>query len=510
MFDPAKYGAVLAAPARATQPTGFDPAKYGATPVGQTTTSQLPADANSTVSNNSQSQGFGDKIAAEQLAGGQKIVDSVTTAADKFNSTGDVFGKDGFSNLAKKTGALLEGGLGAAAGGVQTIFAPLSATFKTVTDAIENRISDDPKVQSFANSPAVSSLLDHIGSSIAPLQKLAIDHPDAAKNIVDGLNVALAALGGKIPLGETPVSTALSTAKNDVVGALDKVMPNLNPGEAGVDALSKISGNVPIAKSGKAALDEAVNISKPTLTPLEKEAAFKQGRVETKGILGNKVVTPSTADQRIAESIQPLVEDGRISVKNTPEQNIEQISTEVSRINQDVGGFVKDNKIPFNENQLRAKLNAAKGDSNLVFASEPTAEKTYNAVVDEFISQVKNKDTSGLFEARQNFDDVPAIKKLLENEKFGENVKREIVLDVRRAANDYIAEQLPENSPFKAMLSKETNMLRAIDNIANANRGSIDTNIIQRLFKAHPILKYGVSSLVGGGTAAGVLKVLGN
>jgi hypothetical protein len=446
---------------------------------------------------------LGENTATEMEAGGQKIVDSVSRAADKFNQAGDIFGENGGRALAGKVGALTEGALGTASGAVQTIFAPLSATIKTISD----KISDSKAVQDVAQSKSVSALLDKVNSSMGPLQKFAETHPDATRNIVDGINVALAAMGDRIPALDTPVSKVGSALKNDIADVAESAVARTT--NIKNSAMERISAVAPDKKGAKA-FSEAIEVSRPSLTPLEKEAALKEGRVQSKGILRKKTVTPNAADQRAAESIQSLVEEGRVSAKSSPEKNISEISTEVSRINHDLGNFIADNKVPFNEKQLRTKLNAAKDESKLIFASEPTAERTFNAVVDEFVSHVKGKDTKGLFDARQDFDKVPAIRKLLENEKLGENVRRQIVLDVRKAANNYVSDLLPENSPYKAMLSRETNMLRAIENIANANRGQIDTNAIQRLLKKHPWIKYAISGIAGG-TATGVgLKVLGD
>ena len=52
---------------------------------------------------------LGENTATEMEAGGQKIVDSVSRAADKFNQAGDIFGENGGRALAGKVGALTEG-----------------------------------------------------------------------------------------------------------------------------------------------------------------------------------------------------------------------------------------------------------------------------------------------------------------------------------------------------------------------------------------------------------------
>ncbi len=140
----------------------------------------------------------------------------------------------------------------------------------------------------------------------------------------------------------------------------------------------------------------------------------------------------------------------------------------------------------------------AKEESKLIFASDATAEKTYDAVVDEFMKHVGKKDTAGLFAARQEFDKIPAIKKLLDSRALGENVKKSIVLDVRRAANEYIADLLPEGNMYKELLRQESSMIEALGNIADKGASTIGKNGIQMLTEKYPILKWVASGLAGG------------
>lgn len=140
-------------------------------------------------------------------------------------------------------------------------------------------------------------------------------------------------------------------------------------------------------------------------------------------------------------------------------------------------------------------------DLKLIFASDSNAEKTYDAVVEAFMKQVAKKDTLGLFKARQSFDQVPAIRKLLETEGLGENVRREIVLAVRRSANEYVSSLLPANNPYRPLLTQESYMLEALGNIAEKNAKVIGKNNLQLITDRYPVLKWVIGGLAG---AAGV------
>ena len=232
----------------------------------------------------------------------------------------------------------------------------------------------------------------------------------------------------------------------------------------------------------------------PKQTPKVKELAFKQGRVTEPGLLKKSEILASKRDIKIAESVKDIV-----SSKKTVIQNADAIDNKIQEISSGVEKYITGSKRPFNENQLRKQLDSGKNELDLIFASEANAEKTYNAVRDKFIEYVKSKDTLGLFKARQNFDQIPAIKKLLESEGLGENVKKEIVLNVRKAANEYIAKLLPSGNQYRELLLRESKMFEALGNIAEKNAATIGKNKIQLLTEKYPILK-----AIFGGLAAGL------
>jgi len=139
-----------------------------------------------------------------------------------------------------------------------------------------------------------------------------------------------------------------------------------------------------------------------------------------------------------------------------------------------------------------------KDELDLIFASDATAERTYNAVADAFMKNISKKDTLGLFEARQTFDRVPAIKKLLDSAALGENARKEIVLSVRRAANEYIANQLPQGNIYKVAMKSESYMLEALGNLAEKAESVIGKNKLQIITEQYPALKWLIGGIAGG------------
>lgn len=239
----------------------------------------------------------------------------------------------------------------------------------------------------------------------------------------------------------------------------------------------------------------------PKLTTAVKEQALKEGRVTEQGLLSASKINPSKRDLDLAEAVKDIV-----NPKKSLLENINIIDKNLGEINTGVKAYVSSKKVPFNTNQLTSQLNKGKDELKLIFAGDKQAEKTYNAVVKEFLKNVKSKDTAGLFEARQKFDQIPAIKKLLDSQGLGENVKKEIVLTVRGKANEYVASLLPKGNKFRETLLKESKMIEAIQNMAEKGATSIGKNRLQELTTKYPILK-AVAGGIAGGLGLGAVGV---
>jgi len=272
-------------------------------------------------------------------------------------------------------------------------------------------------------------------------------------------------------------------------------------------AVGGVSGGIKGAEVKKAQeLDDFLDdLVSPKVTTKVKEQAFLEGRVTEQGLLQGSKITASARDKQLASAVKDVV-----SVKNSPAQNLNAIKSEVGNLDTGLKAYVKINKVPFNKAQLKSQLNAGKSDLKLIFASDATAEKTYNAIVKEFMRNVDAGDTAGLFKARQSFDKIPAIKKLLDSQGLGENAKREIALAVRGQANSYVASLLPKGNTFRATLLKEHHLLEAMTNLAGKGSQGLDKSGLGKsklveLINEYPILKWVVGSGIGGGFIGGAI-----
>lgn len=325
----------------------------------------------------------------------------------------------------------------------------------------------------------------------------------AAKTFAEGAKqgAILGAKSGAIYGASSGVSSglkedknALDIAKQGVGGALvgagtGAVLGGLTGG---------IVGKVKGAKEAKIAKDLAFReqLASPAMNDKLAQEAVMQGRVSEPGFLKGGKIAPGKKEKDLATAIE-----GVVSSKKSDLQNVEALLSETSKVNERVKSYVRINKSPFNTAQLNKNLNTGKTELDVTFAGDKQATKVYDAVVKEFMKHVENKDTSGLLDARQAFDKVPAISKILNQKTIGENVKKEVVLTVREKANEYVASLLPEGNAYREMLMKESKMLRVAKNLADkitlpGYEGRITQSQLVRLAKKYPMLPYIVGTTI--------------
>lgn len=383
--------------------------------------------------------------------------------------------------------------------------ASLNALTSGIADTANN--ANDLYTEGITNKQVVGDALQ-LGTTVGTIGAL----PGAAKSVATNQTISAgiktgAKAGAKAGVGVGAASGFAQGLKKDksLADSIKEAAIGAATGAVGGAVIGGVAGGATTGfkQLKKAAttsstkadnIDDIASLVSPKATDKMKVQALKEGRVTEKSLLQSSKILPSKRDKKLAEVVKDIV-----STSKSPTQNIDALNSKVSSINKGVKTYVKANKLPFNEKQLRTQLNKGKDDLNLVFASDAQAEKTYNAVVKEFLKHVSKKDTSGLLDARQGFDKVPAIKKLLDSERLGENTKKEVVLTVRDRANKYIAQLLPEGNKYRDDLLRESKMLEAIRNIAESNSGEVDLNKLQILAKEYPVLKWIVSGLVGAG-----------
>jgi len=242
-------------------------------------------------------------------------------------------------------------------------------------------------------------------------------------------------------------------------------------------------------------------LAQEPMTKKAKIEALTQGRLKDPGLFKKAEIAFSDRDLKLADAIDDVV-----SPKATIGENIDAIRLKVNRTNAGVEDYITQNKTPFNMKQLKSKLIDGKSDLEFIFTSDSNAEKTYNAVSNALMKEVKSGDTLGLFKARQSFDKLPAVQKELQRNTLGENTRKEIILQVRKMANEYIASTLPKDNPYRANMLQEHYMLEALSNIAEKSQNIVGKNKLQIITEKYPILKWlvrGTATAAVGGALIG-------
>ncbi len=188
------------------------------------------------------------------------------------------------------------------------------------------------------------------------------------------------------------------------------------------------------------------------------------GRTTEGGILRQKIVASSPAEQAIAKQV---AEVPGVSAKKTLQGNLNAISKEVSNEGQRLVSALKANEVIIPKREfakvLDDTLKNLKANPLIVGDAEKTAQK----IVSKMKSLVNaGKSTgSGLLRARKDLD------KWISSQKGGkifdpknENALSIAVRDVRTATNNFI-EQRVTNVAVKESLKRQSNLFRAMDNI---------------------------------------------
>lgn len=335
------------------------------------------------------------------------------------------------------------------------------------TTAVAEAFTAIPKVaiEALPDTPreGIKKLGEQVSEQLTPVFKKLTDiltpesvvewvskHPEAAKALEE--TAGTVAEVGKIAdvLGAGGVLKTTSTAvtkggKEVVVNATESAREGITTAKEAVSSKIQTAKEAMLGKPKtpeEKLNEEALSIVRELESAKYIEQATKEKRVYYEGPNKTRKIRPSKQEGKMTEAVLPLMQQGRIRVGQLPGEQVPEIDLEISRIDNNVKQLLYEKKIPFNEKQLRARLNEAKKDNEIVFSSDPIIEKTYDAIIEAFIKGVSKKDTLGLFEARQNFDKIPQVKKYLEGEKPGENLRAQSVLAIRRAANEYVADLL--------------------------------------------------------------------
>ncbi len=397
---------------------------------------------------------YGKNVFNDYAKAGQDIVTDVKSGIAKGQNTRTDGGNNG-----NVIGGGLEAGLNVAGDVAGAAFAPI--TELPPVKALIGKIATIPGVQWTAEK----------------LNAWAQTHPEAAKDLGSVANIATLGVGG--PASKAVKDVAAKTA------------------QGAADVAEKTAGSLEGAAKSQLS-KEALDIVAPKLNAAEKASAIAQGRLTTTGILKKATIAPSKYDKQVADSVTGTVRKGL-----NDSTKISSINAKISSVADQVQKGVANTPGTFNDSELGKFLDKAKDESKVIFGTDKTLENSYDAIKSQFMDLVHKygNTLSGVLQARKDFD------KLME-QKFpnvftkdvGDNVRRNAIMDVRMAGNDFIASKLPEGSQFKDMLRQQSLMYEAKDRIAAKAIANVDTNALSRvvnIVKSHPVISLEVAGGVG-------------
>jgi len=329
-----------------------------------------------------------------------------------------------------------------------------------IGDAAVAAIPDETKEQlgqkltAFLDTPVGRFTSGALGLGKSASDIIAQVDPELGDEIRDTLNTIDAAAGGK---GILTAGRATKPIARNVAG----------------EAAGAVEGRL-----AKQILDDAISITAPRLSRSQKASAIAQGRGKTTGILRTLEIAPSPSDIRAAKSVQDLVVVGR-----APDKNIGAVRGAITNKSEEISEGLVGSGIAYKADELSDFLAKAKNDSSILFKADEALEREYDVIIKEMLDQaVKSGDNlDNLWDARKAFDQV--VEQKLSSRVFtdpGNNVKRNAILDVRRATNEFIANKLPEGNSFRDDLRKLSDQYTAIDNIASEAASLVNSNIVKR------------------------------
>lgn len=285
--------------------------------------------------------------------------------------------------------------------------------------------------------------------------------------------------------------------------ALDKKALARGAEEVASTVAPKVKGTV------KKVMDDILDLTMPNLSKTEKATAISKERGIKSGLFRGSKLAPETRDLERAEVIKDFV-DPKIDIFD----NIKTVRTEIGNKADEVINHLKENNAIFNKRQLTSKLKEI--EKPLSLSGDTKLNTMYDMAQQKFMRFVDEqpKNLEGLLEARKRFDQwigdqVPKVWEDQASKPLHDALRR-----MRTAANDFIAEKLPEGVPFKDLLHQQNLMYEAVDNMSEKAAGNLGKGkIYQRikdLEKKYP-LETKIGKALGAGTiGATVYDVVGN
>lgn len=413
-----------------------------------------------------------------------KIGEDITAGAEDMQK-GDIF-----KGIAKS-------GLRTAADVAGAIYAPISSAVGTIFDKLG--IND---------AIAHSSLVDAL-SNQKWLQDFAMNHPNAGEDFNRALTLAMS--GNET--GEIDPKSVVSEVKGYLGKATDMAKNAPEPIDT-ADSIVKEGDQI----SPEQAQRSSWNDIQPKETPTTKLAYAKAGNVSEQGLFKPGELKPSPADNRLIDTQSKLYQDGTLNDNMSPNEKQAAINQKAAQLHSDQTNFLKDNDkavsltstdVKGNSIGIFDKLDSIAKESSLPFSKDVSAKGAYDSAIDTFKSKLESGKSAGttkgattlskLSDALTSFDKTMksfgAYKKSVTGEISDTALARQnAIRDIHTTVRDFIAEELPPNSPWKSIRDQESRLYEISDRISQRIADTVGQSKATQTIKEHPIIKTGVKA----------------
>jgi hypothetical protein len=272
------------------------------------------------------------------------------------------------------------------------------------------------------------------------------------------------------------------------------------------------------AVSEKMAANKAAKITEMVSPRLSASEAEKVGATTPKGFLGKISAVVTDRTKQVYQAVKDIVDPAKTFTENA--NKVEKaIGDEATKLK----SAIKASDHPYTFKELQSTLKSI-DIPEFIKTGEKTVQDKAGRIIDKFMEIAKSKDgtVSSLLDARKEFD-IWIKKEYPKVFDEGGNAIQSLVKNVRTAANDFIAKNVPE-AGVKESLKLQNLMYDAADNLwekmargAPTSAGEIGTNRFGRFFAKHPIIKkaaqaigIGAAGAIGaGGVYEGGKDILG-
>lgn len=232
------------------------------------------------------------------------------------------------------------------------------------------------------------------------------------------------------------------------------------------------------------------------LTPTEYKKALAQGKITPKS-------GTSPASYKLDETQKAVALKYADVVDNDPVKTVNNINETLSSLDDEVGGFLKQNNGIFSRGELRNRLTDSLDDITDITVDQKTIEKTKNQLINNFIDDIDKNDMVSAWEARKAFD-----QKIDAAFRGAPSLQKELKVAFRNAVQDFISEKTPDTT-YSGYMKDMSNLFRLRDNVALKAVKERGDSGIQAWIKANPLKAQAITAGLTGAGAVLATKAFG-